>query len=61
MLSDDERRVYDSLGVRRARTVVELAERAKLGTGAVMGGLGALEAIGLAQRVAEGWVRRRSA
>lgn len=60
VLTDDERRVYDALGVRRARTVLELAERARLGTGAVMGGLGALEAIGLAQRVGGGWVRRRS-
>ncbi|MFE5671931.1 DNA-processing protein DprA [Agromyces sp. NPDC056523] len=60
-LADEERRVYDALGVRRSRTVAELAERSRLATGAVMGSLGALEATGLARRVADGWVRRRSA
>ncbi|GGI47275.1 DNA processing protein [Agromyces flavus] len=60
-LTEAERRVFDALGVRRSRTVSELAERSRLGTGAVLGGLGALEATGLARRVADGWVRRRSA
>lgn len=60
-LEEDERRVYDALGVRRARTVEELAERSRLGAGAVMGALGALEATGLAQPTSDGWVRRRSA
>lgn len=60
-LEDDERRVFDALGVRRARSVVELAERSGLGTGVVMGALGALEATGLARRARDGWVRRRSA
>ena len=60
-LDEDERRVFDALGVRRARTVRELAERSRLGTGAVMGALGALEATGLARPTPDGWVRRRSA
>jgi DNA processing protein len=60
-LTDDERRVLEALGVRRARTIAELAERAKLGVGAVMGALGALEATGLARAERDGWVRRRSA
>lgn len=59
-LTDDEQRVLDALGVRRARTIAELAERAKLGVGAVMGALGALEATGLARAERDGWVRRRS-
>ena len=60
-LTDDERRVFDALGVRRARTIIELAERAKLGVGAVMGALGALEATGMARAERDGWVRLRSA
>lgn len=60
-LTDEERRVLDALGPRRARTVVELAERTGLGTSAVIGALGALDATGLARRVEDGWVRRRSA
>jgi DNA processing protein len=60
-LTSDERRVLDALGVRRARTVVELAQRAGLGTSAVLGALGALDATGLVRQVADGWVRRRSA
>jgi DNA processing protein len=60
-LNDEERRVLDALGPRRARTVVELAERTGLGTSAVLGALGALDATGLARRVEDGWVRRRSA
>ena len=60
-LEEDERRVFDALGVRRARTVGELAERSRLGSGAVMGALGALEATGLARSTLDGWVRRRSA
>jgi DNA processing protein len=60
-LEEDERRVYDALGVRRARTVGELAQRSRLGAGAVMGALGALEATGLARPTSDGWVRRRSA
>lgn len=60
-LPDEERRVLDALGVRRERTVVELAERTGLGTSAVLGALGALDATGLARRVEDGWVRRRSA
>lgn len=60
-LTDEERRVLDALGPRRARTVVELAERTGLGTSAVLGALGALDATGLARRVEDGWVRRRSA
>jgi DNA processing protein len=60
-LTDEERRVLDALGPRRARTVVELAERTGLGTSAVLGVLGALDATGLARRVEDGWVRRRSA
>lgn len=60
-LIDEERRVLDALGPRRARTVVELAERTGLGTSAVLGALGALDATGLARRVEDGWVRRRSA
>lgn len=60
-LTSDERRVLDALGVRRARTVVELAQRAGLGTSAVLGALGALDATGLVGQVADGWVRRRSA
>ncbi|MEI5583078.1 MULTISPECIES: DNA-processing protein DprA [unclassified Agromyces] len=61
VLGPDERRVLDALGVRRARTVAELARRSGLGTGAVLGALGALDATGLARLVEEGWVRRRSA
>lgn len=60
-LTSDERRVLDALGVRRARTVLELAQRAGLDTGAVLGALGALDATGLARRLDDGWVRRRSA
>jgi DNA processing protein len=60
-LTSDERRVLDVLGPRRARTVVELAERTGLGTSAVLGALGALDATGFARRVEDGWVRRRSA
>lgn len=60
-LTSDERRVLDVLGPRRARTVVELAERTGLGISAVLGALGALDATGLARRVEDGWVRRRSA
>lgn len=60
-LTSDERRVLDALGVRRARTVTDLARRAGIGTGAVLGALGALDATGLARRVDDGWVRRRSA
>ncbi|MBM7505038.1 DNA-processing protein DprA [Agromyces aurantiacus] len=58
---DDERAVLRALGVRRARTVEELAERARVTPGAVMGALGALDAAGLARRAGQGWVRRRSA
>ncbi|KZE90375.1 hypothetical protein AVP42_03020 [Agromyces sp. NDB4Y10] len=61
LLTSDERRVLDALGVRRARTVTELATRSGLGTGAVLGALGALDATGLARRVDDGWVRLRSA
>lgn len=60
-LTSDERRVLDALGVRRPRTVLELAQRAGLGTDAVLGALGALDATGLARRLDDGWVRRRSA
>jgi DNA processing protein len=60
-LTAEERRVLDVLGPRRARTVVELAERTGLGTSAVLGALGALDATGFARRVEDGWVRRRSA
>lgn len=60
-LTEEERRVLEALGPRRARTVVELAERTGLGTSAVLGALGALDATGLARRVEDGWVRRRSA
>lgn len=60
-LTSDERRVLDALGVRRPRTVFELAQRAGLGTDAVLGALGALDATGLARRLDDGWVRRRSA
>lgn len=60
-LTSDERRVLDALGVRRARTVLELAQRAGLDTGAVLGALGALDATGLGRRLDDGWVRRRSA
>lgn len=60
-LTSDERRVLDALGVRRGRTVADLAQRAGLGTGAVLGALGALDATGLARQLDEGWVRRRSA
>ena len=60
-LDEDERRVLDALGVRRAQTVEELAERSGLGTAAVLGALGALEATGLARPTGDGWVLRRSA
>ncbi|MGR0219392.1 DNA-processing protein DprA [Agromyces sp. ZXT2-6] len=60
-LTSDERRVLDALGVRRVRTVVDLAQRAGLDTGAVLGALGALDATGLARRLDDGWVRRHSA
>jgi DNA processing protein len=60
-LAPEERRVLDALGLRRSRTVAELAERAGLDTSAVLGALGALDATGLARRVEDGWVRRRSA
>lgn len=60
-LTPDERRVLDALGPRRARTVLELAERSELGTSAVLGALGSLDATGLARRHDDGWVRRRSA
>jgi DNA processing protein len=60
-LTTDERRVLDALGVRSARTVADVAKRSGLGTGAVLGALGALDATGLARRQDDGWVRRRSA
>ncbi|WP_353814313.1 DNA-processing protein DprA [Agromyces sp. SYSU T00266] len=57
-LTSEERRVLDALGVRRRRTIDELVRSTGMGSGAVMGALGALDATGLAARSDEGWVRR---
>ncbi|WP_430645417.1 DNA-processing protein DprA [Agromyces sp. GXS1127] len=59
VLTIEEQRVLDALGIRRPRTVAELVRTTGLTAGDVLGGLGALDATGLAARSGEGWVRRR--
>ncbi|MGR0318016.1 DNA-processing protein DprA [Agromyces sp. ZXT2-3] len=59
VLTPEEHRVLDVLGIRRARTVRELVPATGMTAGDVLGALGALDATGLAARSGDGWVRRR--
>ena len=56
-LPEVPRRVLEALPVRRSSTVDQLTRSAGLSVGDVLGGLGALEMLGLAARSPDGWRR----
>ena len=57
--TSEQVRVFDALSARSARPIPDLARRAGLSTGAVIGALGTLEMEGAVKRRESGWVRSR--
>ncbi len=53
-----EQRVLDAIPARRPAPLTSIAKLAGLGTSEAMAALGILDALGLAERRGEGWVRR---